>query len=320
MHIKNNLLACGLMVAAIILVSSQALATCTPSKWGVDDEIGSANTITPERVLAATKLVKQGKTQHLGIVVDSEVPAFGPRGLSVTILQPGFQWGNRPFPNGMIFNDDMFTGWLGIGSQIDSLGHIGHLHDGDATYYNCNDGAEISKTTGMTKLGIEKIPPFVARGIVLDMAGLKGVDHLNAGDVFTVEDVEKAAAKQGVQIGEGDVVLFHTGWTDNVLPKDPETWVSGEPGIAEEVATYLAEKNVLAVGADTWGLDPIPPHKDGRPFQGHITLIKENGIYILEVMNTGALIKDGVNEFLFVLGPSRLRGAVQAIIDPIAMY
>ena len=320
MHKKNQLLRFGLAMAVVGVVSSQAFAACVPSKWGADDEIGSANTITPERVLAATKLVKQGKTQHLGIVVDSEVPAFAPRSLSVTILQPGQQWGSRPFPNGMIYNDDIFTGWLGIGSQIDGLAHIGHHHEGTDQFYNCLDGAEISKTTGMSKLGIEKIPPLVARGVVLNMAGLKGVEHLKAGDVFTVEDVEKAAAQQGVQIGEGDVVLFHTGWTDHVLPNDPKTWVSGEPGIAEEVATYLAEKNVLAVGADTWGLDPIPPHKPGRPFQGHITLIKDNGIYILEVMNTGALVKDGVSEFLFVLGPSRLRGAVQAIIDPIAMY
>lgn len=90
--------------------------------------------------------------------------------------------------------------------------------------------------------------------------------------------------------------------------------------MAEDVAVALAKKGVLAVGSDTWGVDVIPPEKKDRPFQGHITLIKENGIYMLEVMNTGPLVKDKAWEFLFVLGPPRLRGTVQAIINPIAIY
>jgi len=229
-------------------------------------------------------------------------------------------WGNRPFSNGMIYNDDIFIGWLGIGSQIDGLGHIGHAHDGKDEFYNCLQGRDIAKTTGMAKLGIEKIPPLVARGVVLDMADHFSVKHMKAGQFFTAADVDAVAKKQGVSIGEGDVVLFHTGWTDYILPADPKAWVSGEPGMAEDVAVALAKKGVLAVGSDTWGVDVIPPEKKDRPFQGHITLIKENGIYMLEVMNTGPLVKDKAWEFLFVLGPPRLRGTVQAIINPIAIY
>jgi len=310
-----------LALAAATMVADTALsAECKPSKWGSADEIGSANTITPARVLRATKLVKRGKTHHLGIVIDKGLPAFPPRRLDVTILQPNQMWGNRPFPNGVIYNDDIFTGWLGIGSQIDGLGHIGHAHDGKDEFYNCLQGRDIAKTTGMTKLGIERIPPLVARGVVLDMAGHFGVKTMKAGQFFTAAAVDTVARKQGITIGEGDVVLFHTGWTDHVLHADPKAWGSGEPGMAKDVAVALAEKGVLAVGADTWGVDVIPPEKKGRPFQGHITLIKENGIYILEVMNTGQLVKDKAWEFLFVLGPPRLRGTVQAIIDPIAIY
>jgi len=307
----------GAVVAAVLcLAAGGALADCKPSPWGADDQIGNANLITPESVKAAAALVKQGKTHHLGIVIDRNTPAFAPRSLSITVLQPGFQWGNQPFPNGMVYNDDIFMGWLGIGSQLDGLGHIGH----DGEFYNCNEGAAFAKPTGLEKLGIETVPPLVARGIVLDMAAHLGVDHMAAGQVFTVDDVKAVEQKQGTAIQAGDVVLFHTGWTKHVLPADPAAWGGGEPGIAEEVATYLAEKRVIAVGADTWGLDPIPPHKQGRPFQGHITLIKENGIYILETMDTGPLVDAGVHEFMFVLGPSRLRGAVQALIDPIALY
>ena len=76
----------------------------------------------------------------------------------------------------------------------------------------------------------------------------------------------------------------------------------------------------MAVGSDTWGLDVVPPEKEGRPFYGHVTLLKKNGIYILETMNTGPLVRDGVTEFMFVLGQARVRGTVQMIINPVAMY
>ena len=81
----------------------------------------------------------------------------------------------------------------------------------------------------------------------------------------------------------------------------------------------MASKNVIAVGADTWGLDVTPPPDPDRGFQGHVILLKENGIYVLETMNTGPLVRDEAYEFMFVLGPARLRGAVQMIINPIAI-
>ena len=86
-----------------------------------------------------------------------------------------------------------------------------------------------------------------------------------------------------------------------------------------EVAEYLASKQVIAVGADTWGLDVVPPKNINEPFQGHVILLKKNGIYILENMNTGPLVKDGALEFLFVLGQAKVKGAVQMIINPIAI-
>ena len=186
-------------------------------------------------------------------------------------------------------------------------------------YYNCNHAKDFAALEGLTKLGIEKVPPIVARGIVLDVAAHYGVDTLEAGQVFTVEDVKAIEKKQKTPVREGDVVLFHTGWTDAKLTSDPEAWVSGEPGIAEEVAQYLADKRVVAVGADTWGIDPIPPQHADRPYQGHVILLKENGIYLLETMNTGPLVRDDAHEFMFVLGQAKLRGAVQMIINPIAI-
>ena len=133
-------------------------------------------------------------------------------------------------------------------------------------------------------------------------------------------DVKAIEKLQGTPIREGDVVLFHTGWTEAKLDSDPDAWVSGEPGQSEEVAQYFADKGVVAVGADTWGVDVVPPQVANRPFQGHVILLKENGIYLLETMNTGPLVRDKAFEFLFVLGQAKVRGAVQMFINPIAIH
>lgn len=291
-------------------------AACKPSKWGPDDQIGSANLINPERVIAASKLIKHGRTAHLGMIVDKDTPAFPPRRLSMQIIQPGQEFGRQPYPNGFTYNDDVFQGWFGIGSQIDGLAHAGH-HD---VFYNCLRGKEFVQVEGVSRLGVEQIPPMVGRAVLLDMAGHRGVRHLDGGQYFTAADVREVSEHQGTPIGEGDIVIFYTGWTEHVFPTDPQRWGSVEPGMAEDVASYLAELNVLAVGADTWGVDVVPPENPDRPFQGHITLLKENGIYILENMNVGPLVSDGVEEFMFVLGPIRVRGAVQSMANPIALY
>ncbi len=307
----------ALMGAVFTLAASSLMAdSCQPSQWGADDEIGSANLMTSATVLKASRLIKQGKTQHLGVVIDKDTPAFGPRSMNLQIVQPGQEWGREAFPNGFNYNDDVFQGWFGIGSQLDGLGHVGHY----GVFYNCLEGKDFVETTGVTKLGIEKVPPMVARGVVLDMAGYFGVDYMEGGQFFSVEDVEAVQKKQGTSIEEGDVVLFHTGWTENMMTQDPDTWGRVEPGISEEVAHYLADKNVLAVGADTWGVDVVPPQTKGNIFAGHLILMRENGIYILETMQTGPLVRDKAFEFFFVLGPHRIRGTVQAMIDPVAIY
>ncbi len=314
--------------ARLMLLASVALAMgtgtslaaeCkTSQKWGAKDEIGAANYVTPSSVLAATKLVKQGQTHPLGIVIDASTPAFPPRGLMLQVVQPNQQGGQRLSSWGYnaTYNDDVAQLWFGIGPQIDGLGHLAE----DGVYYNCNDEKEFAGLTGLKKMGVHNIPPLVGRGILIDMAKHRGKPHLDAGETFNAEDIKAAAKAQGVEIREGDVALFHTGWTDAKLKSDPKAWVSGEPGITVDAAEYLASKNVMAVGADTWGVEVFPTPKGGKVFYGHVVLLRDNGIYILETMNTGRLANEGVNEFMFVLGQARIKGTVQMIINPVAMW
>ena len=187
-------------------------------------------------------------------------------------------------------------------------------------FYNCNKGKDFAALTGLTKLGIHQIPPLIGRGVLINMAKHFGAVALEGGKGFNADDIKAAAQAQGIEIRQGDVILFHTGWTDAKLESAPTEWVSKEPGITNDAAVYLASLNPMAVGADTWGVDAVPPIEGDKVFYAHVTFLKENGIYILETMNTGRLAKEGVTEFLFVLGQARLKGGVQMIINPVAIW
>jgi kynurenine formamidase len=291
---------------------------CNHSQWGAEDTIGSANLVSPERTLEAAKLIKQGKSLPLGITIGPDTPAFPPRSLSLQVVQPNQQGGQKLSGFGYEgnYNDDLLQTWIGIGSQLDGLGHLGE----NGHYYNCLDEKEISAITGLTKLGTHAVPPLVGRGVVLDMAAQAGVEVMEAGQSFGSAEIKAAAEAQGVELREGDIILFHTGWTEGMMESNPALWGQAEPGLSNEGAVYLASLNPMAVGADTWGVEAVPPAEGDKLFYGHVTLLKEHGIYLLETMNVGPLLREGVNEFMFVLGQPRIKGTVQAMINPVALY
>lgn len=185
-------------------------------------------------------------------------------------------------------------------------------------FYNGNRAKDFVQMDGLKKLGIEKIPPIVTRGVMLDIASYKGVEVLQGGEVITVADIEGAAKQQGVTIQRGDVVLLHTGWL-SLVGKDKEKFIRSEPGPGIEAAEYFAAREVIAVGDDTSRLEADPHEKPGLFFPVHQILLAKNGIYILENINTFVLFKAGIHEFLFVLGQPRFTGATQTIINPVAI-
>lgn len=292
---------------------------CEPSSWGADDELGAANLMNAGSVQAAARLVREGNVHPLGIVIDPNMPAFPPRAMMLQVVQPGQHHGRTldgDYGWPMTYNDDVSQLWWGTGPQIDGLGHLGEA----GVFYNCTPGSEFAAITGLTKFGIHQIPPLVGRGVLLDMAEHFGVASLAGGQPIRSEDIAAAADAQDVEIRRGDIILIHTGWTDAMLEGDPDTWVATEPGITNEAAEYLASYEPMAVGADTWGVEAVPPAEGDNVFHGHVTFLKENGIYILETMNTGRLAREDVTEFLFVLGQARMKGAVQMMINPVAMW
>jgi len=300
-------------VAFLSAVGTASAQDWTKSKWGPNDEIGAANNMSADIVVKAAGLIKTGKTYALGIETNSKTPAYPPRTFKVLVLQPGQAGGEGIGPNKVTYNDDIIEGWVGIGSQIDGLGHIGVEH----VYYNGNKLADFADPTGLKKLGVEKVPPIVTRGVLLDMAAYYNTDVVKEGTAFNVKEIEEVAKKQGVEIRQGDVVIFHTGWL-SLIGKDDKRYATGEPGLGVEGAKYLTGKGVVAIGADTWAVETIP-FESKNVFEVHQILLPMNGTYILENMDTAALAADKAYEFLFVLGQPRFKGGVQSMINPVAI-
>ena len=305
-------------IAFLLSAAAQAqpLQSCYKSKWGPNDQIGALNNITAENVLAATKLVKRGKAIRMGIETSSKTPAFPPRFFNITVLTPGQEYGGSLGDTKTNYNDDVITGWVGVGSQLDGLGHIGI----DGVYYNCSNGREFVSAAGLKKFGIETVPAIATRAVILDMVGLMGRDPVPEGTAFNRKEIDAALKRQGnMRINKGDVVIFYTGWT-KLIGKDDKRYGSVEPGLGVEGAHYLASLEVAMVGADTWGLEVLPFEDPKKIFHVHQILIAQHGIMILENVNAEEAVRDRVYEGLFTLGPSRITGAVQAIINPILLY
>ena len=303
------------MAALACSVAASAQAPWYPSKWGANDEIGAANYLNAAVALQASKLVKTGKVYSLGITVSTTTPAYPPRTCSIYIVQPG-QTGSADGlgPTHTTYNDDILNCWTGIGTQLDGLGHIGV---GDR-YYNGLKWGEFATIGGLKKLGADTVPPMVTRGVMLDMAAHYGVDVVKEGTAFNRAEIDAVAKKQGIEIRQGDVVIFHTGWL-SLIEKDAKRYASVEPGLGREGARYLVSKGVVAVGADTWAVEAIPFEQGAGVFEVHQILLPMSGTYILENINTAELAKDKAYEFLFVLGQNKYQGSVQSMINPIGI-
>lgn len=299
-----------------------------PSKlWGAGDEAGSTNWYKkPEVVQRALAEAKTGKIYRLGREYIGTMPAFGERKFVLRI--PGSPTGGPFGANAVIYHDEFVATEIGqIGTQFDGLGHIGIAINGagdknEMRYYNGFTETEIGGANGLKKLGVEKLHPIMARGIMLDIAGLKGVDSLEAGYEITVADVRAALEKQGMKDFKflpGDGLFFRTGWGKHWI-KDNAKYNSGEPGIGMEVAKWLSDDvQVGVVGADTWGTEVIPSKDPMCGFCIHGHLITRHGIVNQENMDLDGLAKDKVYRFLYMYSPVPIVGATGSIGAPLAI-
>ncbi len=153
---------------------------------------------------------------------------------------------------------------------------------------------------------------------MLDIARYRGVDRIGVGNPIKYDELEAAAQKQGVPVGEGDVVLVRTG--NGVLWQEPTVYLQAA-GVSAGASSWLASRGVRAVGADNVAWDEVgvvdPDLKVTLP--GHVILLVRHGIYIIENLFLEELARDQCYEFTFVCLPLKLRGATGSPIRPVAV-
>jgi len=316
-----------------------------PTEFGAEDTLGATNYITPEKRVAAAKLVKQGKVATLGMPYYNGMPLVPGRTFALSIPGGGgpthgpLNWPGENFEQ--TFMDELLTAEIGqVGTQWDGLGHpmiqikgVKGWEDGDY-FYNGYKLKDVGGPHGLKKVGTEHIASvgYFTRGILIDIAALKGVDVLDKGYSITLADYQAAVKAQGIaDASQGDVVLFRTGWGSKwgnpaLTPAEHAAINadvgSGEPGVSPEVCDHLIAKKIAMVGSDTWGLEPYDFAK-GAPESFaycHINLMVRHGITNFENLDLSVLGKEKVYEFLFSWAPLKLVGATGAPGNPIAAW
>jgi kynurenine formamidase len=294
-----------------------------PSRYGADDQIGTLNEITPEVVRTAAALVKTGTIVDLGRVLDEETPKFPGRYWHQTLdVTPHWEnlrrpdaWGKGWGKNQINWITEIQAGTFQVGTQLDSIGHI---QVGDR-FYNGWTTKDLVASGGLSRFGMETVPPVITRGVLADVAAYKGVKRLAKGYVITPADLEGALARHGLSVRPGDAVLLHTGW-GGLWGKDNETFLSGEPGAGMELAQWLYDKRIAITGADTWSYGPVPGEDPERPFLVPQTLYVKMGLFGLENLATERLAERGVYEFFLVLTHAETRGSTAAVVAPAAVF
>jgi len=287
--------------------------------WGEGDQAGASNWITPDKIIESLSLVKTGKVYELGFPYYNGMPLLA--GRTYSMILPGSPTGGPYEGSGLAYNDEFVCTQIGqVGTQFDGPGHIGQqvsMEDGtqEIVYYNGFTQQEVGNAFQLQKLGIEHVKPFITRGILLDIAGYKGVEILGDSYLITVDDVLGALERQGIaeeSIRPGDAILFNTGWWR--LIDDHEAYLKWEwAGLGSDVVDWIIEKQASMTGYDASG------DGAGSNSEVHIRLGMQHGIFSQEFMTFEDVLADEVYEFLFIFTPLRFTGGTGSPGRPIAI-
>ena len=287
-------------------------------RWGTDDQRGALNLLTPDIVLAALATPTRGKVYSLGIPIGRHLtPDLGgirPYPERLTMSAPADavnyeQYGAAP---GVGANEDLVFVPSHAGTHMDALCHV----YAEGVIWNGYPATSFGAMAGATKCGIEHTGAFAGRFVLLDVAGNKGVDLLEPGQVITSADLEAARAAQGTEVRQGDILLFRTG---NVEQRLAGNRYSGmEAGLGFDAVDFVRDHDVAVVGADNCAIESIP--FDNNVFLGvHIELLVKLGITLVEHLNLGELARDGCYEGFYAQGGLPVAGATGSPVNPIAI-
>jgi kynurenine formamidase len=291
-------------------------------RWGDDDQLGTLNFVTPQKRVQAAGLVKTGKIIDLGMPFDGNGPqAGGPAGrfnpIHLMRLTPADQLASS---DGLIAADDVIIMGLQCATQWDALSHVGY----DGSFYNNTPASAIASWTGATRLGFaECVQRLISRGVLLDIARLKGVDRLDVSTEIMPADLSAAEERQGVQVESGDVLLIRTGHYQYFLEGDSATYRGDAPGLGVDCVEWLHEREVAAVAMDNTAVEVWPCKVEGSRIPFHMVAIRDVGLTLGEMFNLEELAADceddGVWEFMFCAPGLKVSNAVGSPVTPMVM-
>ncbi len=289
-------------------------------RWGDDDERGTLNHITPDRIVEAASLVRHGKVFDLAIPFDLEGPQVG-GGRNNPVRLMSETGDDQEFPGPFKYADDYVIMPLQSASQWDALGHVFY----DDHLYNGFPASDVTPH-GLKHDSIDKISKdVIGRGVLLDIAALKGVDWLESGYVVTPEDFDEAAERQGTEIKSGDILLFRTGWRKFFVEKQSrEEFMAGEPGIGMACCQWLYDHEIAALASDNWAIEVLPgEYYPEQVFNVHMVLLRDLGLTLGEILDFEELAADcaadGVYEFLFCAPALPFTNGAGTPINPLAV-
>lgn len=306
-------------------------------KWGENDQIGTLNYVTPERVKEAAGLIKRGKVFALGMNFDDKGPQTGKWGRVNpihTMLYCGTDalMGSDDTPevaSGVYCADDYITMPVQCATHWDAVGHIFYkdFETGKMYMWNGYDPRNVDCVRGVTLCGIEHTrDKMVGRGVLLDIPRFRDVDYLLPGEGITGEELQAVADKQGVEIKPGDFVLIRTGDLGRRLKeKNWGTFNSGDaPGVEFESIVWMHDKEIAAVGMDTWGCEVRPNRTSDELkwlFQPwHWVCIPVCGLTMGEMFVLDELAddcaRDGIYEFFFAAPPICITHGTGSPLNP----
>ena len=282
-----------------------------PSKWGATDERGSGNHMKPASVLNAVKLIKTGEVVELAHVLGPTMPFFGTRRFDMHAKRTFMNTGSNERGS----NEELVVSEIGqVGTQFDGFAHQTHRN----SWYNCFKVDENAARGGFSKLGIHNVGALITRGVLIDVAGFKGVEMLGDTYEITVEDLEGALKKQNVTLQPGDAVIINTGW-GKLYGKDNPRYVKSCPGIGVKAAEWIAAKDPMLIGADNWPVEVAPNPDKQLSLPVHQLALVVNGIHLLENMKLDELASKNVYEFAFMMQPLKIQGGSGSTVSPIAV-
>ncbi len=252
-------------------------------------------------------------------VVELGQPFF--TGMPCSPNHPGFRMslqrrhGDMVRPDGGSAANELIVTGGHVGTHVDALSHVSH----DGLLHGGVDAAEAQTGGRFSQLGAEHTPALLCRGVLLDVAGVHGVDILPAGYGVTAADLKAAAERAGVEVRRGDVALVRTGWARTF--DDAQTYLgqqTGVPGVAEDAARWLVEAGVRVAGSDTTAFEQIAPGAGHSVLPVHRILLVEGGINIIEHLALEDAAAEGLTEFAFVMAPLRIVGGTGSPIRPFA--